>query len=91
MPLYDYECLSCGNVFEMRQGFNDPPEAHCPDCNHESKRLFRPVGVIFKGSGFYVNEYGKGKEGSQPDSDNVSNSSTNTPSSSDTTASSSDD
>ena len=77
MPLYDYECLSCGNVFEVRQGFNDAPEAECPDCNHESKRLFRPVGVIFKGSGFYVNEYGKGREGSQSGPESLPNSSAN--------------
>ena len=82
MPLYDYECLSCGNIFEVRQGFNDVPEAACPECDHESKRLFRPVGVIFKGSGFYVNEYGKGREGSQSGSDSHSSSSANAGSSS---------
>ena len=82
MPLYDYECLSCGNIFEVRQGFNDAPEAACPECDHESKRLFRPGGVIFKGSGFYVNEYGKGREGSQSGSDRHSSSSANAGSSS---------
>ena len=78
MPLYDYECLSCGKVFEVRQGFNDSPEAQCPTCNHASNRLFRPVGVIFKGSGFYVNEYGKGREGPQSVSDSSSNASSDT-------------
>ena len=62
MPRYDYECNSCGHVFELKQSFDSEPVAPCPDCATASRRLIYSVPVVFKGSGFYVNDYGKGKE-----------------------------
>ena len=60
MPRYDYQCHSCQNVFELRQSFSAEPVSTCPKCQGEARRLIRSVPVVFKGSGFYVNDYGKG-------------------------------
>ena len=57
MPLYDYECASCGNVFELRQSFDAAPEGVCPRCAGISKRKFHAVPIIYKGSGFYTTDY----------------------------------
>lgn len=59
MPTYDYECPSCRNEFEMRQGFSSEPVADCPKCGRLARRVIRAVPVVFKGSGWYVNDYGK--------------------------------
>jgi len=59
VPLYDYECLSCGHVFELRQSFHAAPEAQCPLCSGDSRRKFHAVPVIYKGSGFYTTDYKK--------------------------------
>lgn len=57
MPRYDYECNSCAEVFEVKQGFDDEPVAECPSCQSKSRRIFTPVPIIFKGSGFYVTDH----------------------------------
>ena len=59
MPLYDYECLSCGHVFELRQSFNDEPVGSCPRCEGSSRRKFHAVPIIYKGKGFYTTDYGR--------------------------------
>ncbi|GAB4411871.1 MAG: hypothetical protein Kow00106_06340 [Anaerolineae bacterium] len=56
MPLYEYQCTECGVRFERQQHFGDAPVAACPECGGEVRRLIGPVGVIFKGSGFYIND-----------------------------------
>lgn len=54
MPNYDYECQSCGHVFEVFQNMADPPLTKCPECKKKVKRLIGGgLGIIFKGSGFY--------------------------------------
>ena len=58
MPVYTYECNVCGNRFEQRQGFNDAPISICPECEGAVHRVILPVGVVFKGSGFYINDKG---------------------------------
>jgi len=60
LPAYDYKCNSCGHRFEERQSFYDDPVANCPICPSEASRQFVAVPIVFKGSGFYVNDYGKG-------------------------------
>ncbi|HPE37167.1 MAG TPA: zinc ribbon domain-containing protein, partial [Spirochaetales bacterium] len=61
MPTYEYECRSCGHSFEVFQNMSDEPIKTCPECGKEVRRLiFGGSGVIFKGSGFYVND-SKGK------------------------------
>lgn len=60
MPAYDYKCNECGHRFEERQSFYADPVANCPLCESEASRQFVAVPIVFKGSGFYVNDYGKG-------------------------------
>ena len=57
MPIYEYECGRCRRRFEKKQGFDDAPQAECPECHGEAKRVFLPAPVIFKGSGFYVTDH----------------------------------
>ena len=56
MPLYEYRCQTCGVRFERRQHMNDEPVKVCPECGGEVRRLIQPVGIVFKGSGFYVTD-----------------------------------
>jgi len=58
MPTYDYECQSCGHSFDQFQSMSDDPLKECPSCGKpELKRLVGGgIGIIFKGSGFYVND-----------------------------------
>lgn len=60
MPLYEYECRQCGVRFERLQKMTDAPLTDCPECGGSIYRVIQPVGVIFKGSGFYVTD-NKGK------------------------------
>ena len=60
MPLYEYRCLSCNETFEVRQKFSDEPIAKHADCGGEAKRLLSAPQLHFKGSGFYITDYGKG-------------------------------
>ena len=59
LPRYDYECNSCHYLFEVRQSFDDEPVAKCPECQSDSQRKISIVPIVFKGSGWYVNDYGK--------------------------------
>ena len=61
MPLYDYMCRSCAHRFELRQGFDADTMTDCPKCGQLADRQISLVPVIFKGSGWYVNDYGKKK------------------------------
>lgn len=70
MPLYEYECRACQLRFERRQSFHDEPIKVCPTCSGETRRLFQPAPVIFKGSGWYVTDSRKG-EGSTSTSGNA--------------------
>lgn len=56
MPVYAYECTECGVRFDRKQSFSDDPVTVCPECEGVVHRLIQPAGVIFKGSGFYVND-----------------------------------
>ena len=58
MPTYVYKCSGCGNGFELRQGFDAATVNECPDCGQLAKRQISAVPVIFKGNGWYVNDYG---------------------------------
>jgi putative FmdB family regulatory protein len=65
MPTYGYECKSCGHTFDVFQSMRDDPVKVCPECGKEVRRLINGgTGIIFKGSGFYVTDKGKGKGGS---------------------------
>ncbi len=58
MPIYEYQCLECGKIFEEFQSFSDKPIGQCPSCKGRVKRLIsKGVGLVFKGSGFYCTDY----------------------------------
>lgn len=59
MPLYEYKCQSCGAVFEVRQKFSDAPLAVHKECGGAVERLISTSALRFKGSGWYVNDYGR--------------------------------
>src|SRR5450631_769715 len=61
MPIYTYECENCGVRFEAKQSFSDMPLTVCPECEGHIHRVIQPVGVVFKGSGFYVTD-NRGKQ-----------------------------
>lgn len=66
MPTYEYECRTCGYVFERVQNMSDDPVRDCPECGQAVRRnIFGGSGVIFKGSGFYVND-SRGKNPAAP-------------------------
>ena len=56
MPLYEYQCDECGIRFERRQHMTDDAITECPECGCSVHRLYFPVGIVFKGSGFYVTD-----------------------------------
>jgi putative FmdB family regulatory protein len=71
MPLYEYKCGSCGNVFEVIQKFSDQPLTVHENCGGVLERLISTSALQFKGSGWYVNDYGKGNSKEpKPKSDN---------------------
>jgi putative FmdB family regulatory protein len=57
MPIYTYRCENCGVQFERRQKFSDEPLKRCPECSKNSlRKVYLPVGIVFKGSGFYATD-----------------------------------
>lgn len=56
MPIYLYECDSCGVRFERLQRMSAEPLTQCPECDGDVHRVIQPVGIIFKGSGFYITD-----------------------------------
>lgn len=58
MPTYDYVCDACNHAFEIFQSFSEAPKKKCPDCGKRTLRrvISGGVGLVFKGSGFYVND-----------------------------------
>ncbi len=57
MPAYDFRCPSCDRVFELTRALSDSSDVRCPNCGGATKRVFTPVGVVFKGSGFHNTDY----------------------------------
>ncbi|MCL2808839.1 MAG: zinc ribbon domain-containing protein [Treponema sp.] len=79
MPTYEYECKSCSHNFEVFQAMSDQPLKDCPECGKEIRRLiFGGAGVIFKGSGFYVNDKSKSGNNAGGKSNNTEKTDTKT-------------
>jgi putative FmdB family regulatory protein len=58
MPIYTYRCEDCGVQFERNQKFSDAPLTRCPECGKKSlRKVYTPVGIVFKGSGFYSTDH----------------------------------
>jgi len=60
MPIYEFRCEN-GHLFEVMQKITDPPMTECEECGAAVTRVFHPVAVHFKGSGFYNTDYGTAK------------------------------
>ena len=70
MPLYEYDCQACHHRFERIQRVSAPPVQECPSCGGEVRRLLSAPALQFKGSGWYVTDYGKGSgNGARPSKD----------------------
>ena len=59
MPVYDYRCKECNKIFEVEHKAGDMPMKHCPSCGGGLKKVYNPIGVVFKGSGFHSTDYRK--------------------------------
>ncbi|MBN1536651.1 MAG: zinc ribbon domain-containing protein [Anaerolineales bacterium] len=69
MPVYTYRCENCGIQFEKQQHFSDPPLTRCPECNKKTlRKVYMPVGIVFKGSGFYATDHRSPSGGGRPSS-----------------------
>jgi putative FmdB family regulatory protein len=64
VPTYQYVCTECGEPLEKVQKFSDDPLTVCPNCSGRLRKVFSPVGIVFKGSGFYRNDSRAGSNGS---------------------------
>ncbi len=63
MPTYEYQCTKCDHQFDYFQSMNDAPLKKCPKCKSKVERLISGgTGLIFKGSGFYINDYARSED-----------------------------
>jgi putative FmdB family regulatory protein len=58
VPLYEYQCKKCKHKFEKIQKFSDPPVRKCPECGGPVEKVMHAPNVQFKGTGWYVTDYG---------------------------------
>ena len=90
MPVYEYKCEK-GHQFEVLQKMSDPAVTKCEVCGATVQRVFHPIAVHFKGSGFYNTDYGKQKRGGSGSSSSDGDSSSSSGSSSESSSSSNGD
>ncbi len=69
MPIYEYRCEACGHTFELMQKFADAPAETCEVCGGHVVKVFHPVAVHFRGSGFYTTDYGRSSKAARPGRD----------------------
>jgi putative FmdB family regulatory protein len=62
VPIYEYRCTK-GHTFEVMQSMSEEPVSACTECGSAVERVFHPVAVHFKGSGFYTTDYGRQRSG----------------------------
>ncbi len=75
MPTYVYKCIPNEHVFEKKQKFSDAPLTECIVCGEEVRKVVNSVGIVFKGSGFYINDSKSKKSTTTPASNGKSESS----------------
>lgn len=68
MPIYEYQCSSCGDQFELRQKFSDEPAKECPKCGGPIQKLISQASFALKGSGWYAEGYAKSSNPKTPPS-----------------------
>lgn len=91
MPTYEYACKACGERLEVVQSFSDAPLTECPACGGDLRKVFSPVGIAFKGSGFYKTDSRSGsKKSSTTASSSGDSSKSDTSSKSDSSSTKSD-
>ena len=78
MPTYVYSCDACGAQFERFQSFKDEPLRTCPACTGAVRRVFQPVGIVFKGSGWYITDSRKATSATVASDDSSAKSETKT-------------
>lgn len=89
MPTYEYACVECGNHIEVVQSMSDPPLAVCAACGGRLRKVFSPIGIVFKGSGFYrTDSRGKSSTSTKETSSDGSSAKSKSSSSSDSKGSS---
>jgi putative FmdB family regulatory protein len=66
MPVYEYACATCGEHFEQYRAVRARSGARCPECGGRGQKVFRPVGIIFKGTGFHSTDYRKPESKDEP-------------------------
>jgi len=94
MPTYEYRCTKCGEHLEVVQSFKDAPLTECPTCAGELRKVYSPVGIVLKGSGFYKTDSrsgGKSLPSRYKDKESSSSSSSSSSDSSSSSSSSSSD
>lgn len=69
MPTYEYKCETCGIHFERWQRMTDEPLKKCPECDGPVHRVLHPVGIVFKGSGWYCTDHRSGSSSMIPPKD----------------------
>src|SRR5437764_4330985 len=71
VPTYTYTCTACNDLIEKRQSFSDPPLTTCRQCGGALRKVIHPVGIVFKGSGWYITDSrsGNGRSSSSSESD----------------------
>ena len=84
MPTYVYRCKKCAYEFEAVQRMTEDPLTTCPECKGEIARVPCPPGIVFKGSGFYVNDYPGAKSAGYSSSSDSASSETKTETKSET-------
>jgi len=57
VPIYEYQCQKCNNIFEVFHKLDEESNPACPECLAQARRIISPSNFILKGSGFYVNDY----------------------------------
>jgi putative FmdB family regulatory protein len=77
MPIYSYKCGNCGEVFDKLVKAGGNGKVKCVECKSDTKRVFSPVGIIFKGSGFYSTDYKSGSKSNKV-ADNLADNSSST-------------
>jgi putative FmdB family regulatory protein len=89
VPTYQYTCTECGEPVEAVQKFTDPPLTVCAACGGRLRKVFSPVGIVFKGSGFYRTDSRNGASASAPAAKDKEKASSDSSSSSESSSASS--